>query len=424
MDYRYIVLFLILSQVAFAADCVGYNDSFDARVLDAKNRPIPGAEVQVKYDRGATFGSQYFTTPVKYTDSQGRVHFHIWNLGTTARKIDCNLYINGSIGGRTGDITVVANEHGPIVDVMLDNVYPVRFYVRDHLRMPIENASVTLGGKADKTDKNGLIKFYYKKGSYSYLVNYLDARQAGTLSVSDDTDFEVLFRYHKVIVDVIDDSGRPLNASIEIFNELFQLDDGHFEYEKTFGEMIPYTVRYKGITKSGSIETSVDPTATVIYDVHAPLFGDMVPQTAANWTKLLIEVSDPGDFASGLDVSSMRVTYRLEPAAPTDPWNTAVVFTTGFNTFTADFPELPPNRIVDFRIEIKDSAGNRADIDGKFSTFQGEVPEDLTQNQTDTHITELEGQEIPLIYIIGGGILVILIVYLVFRIRSLAAGGD
>lgn len=422
MDCRYIVLFLILSQVAFA-DCVGYNDSFDVRVLDAKYRPVPDAEVQVTYDRGATFGEQYFTTPAHYTDSEGKAHFIIFNQGTTARKMDCDIDITGSAGGSKKAVTVVANQHGPIVDVVLNDVYPARFYVRDQLGKPLEDASVTLGTKTGKTDENGLIKFFYKTGSYDYLASYLDARQAGSLAVSDDTEFEVLFTYHGVVVDVVDDTGNPLNATLAIFNESFQLEDGHFEYEKTFGEMIPYSVTYKGIPRTGTIETSIDPTIIVVYDVHSPLFGEITTDIANNWTKLLIGVSDPGDFASGVDVSSIRVTYRLEPADPTDPWNTAVTFTTGYNTFTADFPELPPNSIVGFRIEITDKTGNRADIEGKFSTFRPEIPQNYTQNQTDTQPTGPEEQEIPLFYMIGGGILVILVVYLVFRIKSMAAEG-
>lgn len=424
MNYRYIVLFLILSHTVFA-DCVGYNDTFDVRVLDAKNRPIPDAEVQIKYDRGATFGDQYFITPVKYTDSEGKVPFDVWNLGATSRRIDCTIYINATIGGTLRKKEVEANEHGPVVDVVLDNVYPVWFYVRDHKRMPIEKASVTLGGKTEKTDEDGLMTFYYRKGQYSYLASYLDARQAGTIDVNNDTNFEVLFTYHSVTVDVVDDSGERLDSSLYIFNQTFQLENGHFEYEKTFGETIPYTVTYKGTTRTGTIVPSANPTATVVYDIHSPLFGEITPQASNNWTKLLIEVSDPGEFASGLDVSSIKVTYRLEPSEPADPWNTAVTFSTGHNMFTADFPELPPNSIVNFRIEIKDRTGNRADIDGKFSTFRGDgVPQDSTQNQTNAQTTGPEEQETPLLYIIGGVILVFLIVYFVFRIKSLATGGD
>ena len=422
MDCRYLVLFLILSQVTFA-DCVGYNDSFDVRVVDAKYRPIPDAEVVVKYDRGATFGEIFFITPVFHTDSEGKAHFHIWNLGTTARKMDCNIYVNGSIGGRTKEVTVIANEHGPIVDVQLNDVYPVRFYVRDQLGAPIENASVTLGRKTGTTDENGRMAFHYRKGEYDYLASYLDARQAGTLTVDGDINLEVLFTYYTVEVDVTDDTGEPLNVSLQIFNQTFQLDDGHFEYEKTFGETIPYSVSYKGTVRAGTIVTSVDPTAVMVYDVHAPLFGEITPQVSNNWTKLVIEASDPGEFASGLDVSSIKVTYRLEPAEPADPWNTAIIFSTGFNMFTAEFPEMPSDSIVDFRIEIKDKTGNRADIDGKFSTFRGEVPEDHTQNQTNTQIIDPDLGEMPLIYIIAGAILMILIIYLIFRIRSLAKGG-
>jgi len=167
----------------------------------------------------------------------------------------------------------------------------------------------------------------------------------------------------------------------------------------------------------------------MVYDVHAPLFGDITPQTTNNWTKLMIEASDPGEFASGVNVSSIRVTYRLEPAEPTDPWNTAVTFSTGYNTFAAEFPELPPDSIVNFRIEIKDKEGNRADIDGKFTTFtgdddavDGEGPVDDTQNQTNAQVTEPEMQEIPPFYIVGGAILMILIVYMVIRLKRMASG--
>src|SRR5271157_4267697 len=98
MDARYLVLLLLLISLSYA-DCVGYNDTFQVRVLDAKLRPVENAAVTVTYDRGASFGAQYFTTPFKYTYQNFFLNILIYNQWTGCRAIDCNIVINGSIGG-------------------------------------------------------------------------------------------------------------------------------------------------------------------------------------------------------------------------------------------------------------------------------------------------------------------------------------
>lgn len=422
MRLRLILLLALLSSAAFA-DCVGYSDIFDVRVLDAKYRPIEGAAVQVKYDRGATYGDKYFVTPVQYSDSSGKVNYKIFNQGTTTRTIDCSIYINATAGGSVKSVKVTAEEHGPIVDVVFTDVYPVDFYVKDQYNAPIKDASVALGSDFKKTDGDGLAEFYFKKGTYDYLASFMEAKQAGKLTVSNDTEFNVLFSYYNIQIDVMDDFEQPLNATLEIFNRTFQLEDGHFEYNKTFGNDIPYTVTYKGEEKTGRMDASDDPVLELVYDIHAPLFGDITSTTSANFTKLRIEVSDPGEHASGIDIPSFAVFYRMEPSSASDAWNKAVTFSSAYQVFTADFPQMPPNRIVKFRIEMSDYAGNKANIDGQFSTYEPEDPTG-TQNQTGTQENKEEEQEIPLIYIIGGVILIIIGIYLVIRIKSMTGGGQ
>jgi hypothetical protein len=62
MRYLHLLILMLLVGSAFA-DCIGYNDSFYVRALDAKYRAIEGANVWIKYDRGTSFGDKYFTTP-------------------------------------------------------------------------------------------------------------------------------------------------------------------------------------------------------------------------------------------------------------------------------------------------------------------------------------------------------------------------
>jgi hypothetical protein len=426
MDYRYILIFLILPQLAtpIFADCVGYNDSFDARVLDANYRPMAGANVTVKYDRGQTFGEQYFTTPPKQTNAQGIVHFDIYNGGTTSRTIDCDIVVSGSVSDFTKSTTVIANQHGPVVDVVLDEVFPLRFYVRDQLKAPLADATVTVGSKGGRTDQNGLWKEYFNKGTYDYFASYLDASQPGTLDVTNDTDFEVVFTYYKVSIDITDDKGDPLDATITIFNTTFTMEDGHFENARVFGESVPYNISYQGVVKSDVIMPAANPIITLRYDITSPLVGSITPDIVANTYKLNIDASDPNQYASGLDISSIKVYYKLEPSDATTPWSNALVFTSGRNRFTADFPALPENSIVKFRVEVKDKAGNRAEKEGQFSTYAAPPPQNGTDNQTTPQPDGQPEQGIPLLYIIGGAIILILGLYLVFRTKSKPAGGS
>jgi hypothetical protein len=425
MDFRHVLVLVVLLQLSapiFSA-CIGYNDSFDVRVLDGNLRPVPGASVWIKYDRGATFGDQYFTTPVNKTGPDGTFHYVIANQGTTTRTIDCKITINGSMGGQSVKLVTEANKHGPVVDVILSDVYPLDFYVRDQLKAPLPNASVTVANLSNKTDKDGRVRYYFKKGVYNYFASYLDASQPGKVNVSNDTTFEVVFPYYKISIDVTDDTGSPLPASLTIFNSTFEMANGHFEHDRTFGEVVPFVVDYKGIKTEDQILPASDPIVKITYDIHSPLFGNITPGILNNRPKLDITVSDPNQFASGIDVSSLKVSYKVEPSDVSTPWSAAVVYTTGRNKFTADFPELSPNTIVTFMIEVKDKAGNRADIDGKFSTFAESNPQNNTQNQTNTQPENPPEQGIPLLYIIGGVIILILAVYLVFRIKSKASGG-
>jgi hypothetical protein len=228
----------------------------------------------------------------------------------------------------------------------------------------------------------------------------------------------ITFPYYRVEIDVMDDNGVPLDALVTMYNETFQLQDGYFENNRSFGHNINYEISYKGLINKGVIIPELDPRVQVVYDIHAPTFDDIISQTVGDRATLTLEVSDPGLHPSGIDVTSIIVKYRMEPADPTTPWNSAVVFPTGYNTFTAEVSDLPTDVVVQFAAEIKDKDGNRATIDGKFSTLAVEQPVNITQNQTKPQNDVETSQEIPLFYIVGGVFLVILIVYLGIRIKS------
>ena len=416
---------MMLAQLAsFAsASCVGYSDSFDVQVLDANLGAVEGASVVAKFDRGATFGEQYFITQPKLTNANGMVHFDIFNQGTLSRTIDCTITINTSVSGLEKTVSVEADQHGSRVDVKLEDVFPLRFFVRDQLRAPIEGASVFVGNKTNKTDSEGMYKSYFKKGSYNYLASYQDSAQSGKLNITNNTVFEIIFTYRKISIEVTNDAGKPLDATLTIFNQSFQIQNGTFEKEKAYGEEIPYRIEYLGLVHEDKIVPALEPMAVVRFDINSPSFGDIVPQPVNGGYRLKITVKDPNTYASGVDVSSIKVRYKIEPSDATTPWSNAIVFTTARDQFTADFPKLPANSIVKADLEVKDKAGNRAEKEVTFSISTPPPSDNETQNDTNTHPEPPQGQEIPLLYIAGSVILLVLAIYLLIRIKSKATGG-
>ncbi|VVC04230.1 Uncharacterised protein [Candidatus Bilamarchaeum dharawalense] len=426
MNYRYIFLILILLQMsAVYADCIGYHEVFDVRVLDAKNRTVEGVVVQVKFDRGASFGDKYFTTQPLKTNSQGIVHYDILNQGTNTRVIDCNIVINVSIGGTSETKTIVVSEHGSTVNIWMSQLYPARFYVRDQYKSGLENSTVNVDvWGPGVTDSKGMVKGYLETGNHEYFASYLDASSSGTFEVKDDTDFEVIFPYYPVDIEITDDTGAPLNATLKLLDQTLVLPNGHFQYPKMFGQQVPFETEYLGVIVSGVIQPAIEPEIKIRYDTHAPTISEVKSLSEESRPRLSITATDTGIYASGLDVSSMKVTYKTEPSTENEAWHPAVVFTTAKNTFTAEFPEMAPNTIVKFRVEVKDKASNRAEIDGKFTTMVVQNPQNTTQNDSNPHTDPQQDQGIPLIYIIGGVFLLVLAVILVIKLKSKGTGGS
>ncbi len=420
MRPQYLLLFLLLLPISAAADCIGYVDEFDVIVTDSGLRAIEGAGVQVTYDRGSSFGEIYYTTPVQYTGKDGKLHFLLRNQGTNTREIDCEIAITASDSGVEETVTITANIHADLIMVQLP-LYQLRVRVHDQYDSPLENASVSIEGVTKKTNGDGRAFFYVPEGEYSYLVNYLTGKNSGNVVVANDESFEVQIAFNPIYVDVVDDTGTPLESTLMILNDTFELPEGHFEYDKVFGEEIDYTIVHSGVEKTGVIYPESERQTMVVYDTHPPVFGTIETAGNGGLTRLSIQVTDEGKYASGLDHSTITVSYKLMPTDSGTPWSSATTFASSVDTFMADFPELPENSIVMFRAEAKDNEGNKATIDGRFSPYVEPPPDNGDGNGDGTQENGGEEQEIPFLYIVGGAFIVFLVVFFVIRIKS---GGE
>ena len=423
---------LLLASLVWSAECKTYfSDSFTLRVLDAKNRPIEGASVYYSYQYSTTFGNEYISSKEFITDSNGIITGAANNQEPLESKLDCKIKANATAGGSFAKTEFVANSHASIVDIFLTDVYRVVFRITDKVGAPIEGATITVGNSIKKTDAGGAAIMNLKKATgYEYLVNYKDGKTSSKFNVADDEVVQITFEENSIRLYVLDDSENPLNATLTILNETFILEQGYFEKNKTLGSDIRYTVSYGGVKKSGTIIPSVNNTARIYYDLHAPGIEKPTTKEQNKILTMSFGISDVGTRPSGVNSSSIKVIYTTNPQGELSDWADATVYTIGKDTYSADFTALPPNKLVAFRIETRDNEGNKATLEG--NVLSGQTPANTTVNNVsntgnssnNNGNTQNNNQEIPLLHIIGGIIIIILIVYLVNYLKNRSKEGE
>ena len=419
MNIRYLLLFLLLGSIAFAdTNCnTTYTDNLKIRPLDMNSRPIEGATIFVYHQYSGSFGTggTYHTIGPLITDSSGLAYAKVSNIEQTAKLLDCDIIINASDGGTSSKVTVIANSHPEFIDVKL-NVYPLDFYVRDQSGFPIQGATVSINSETHSTDQNGLARFYSKAGDVNYFLSYLDAKQSGKIEVINDTTFGIVIPTYSVSIDIVDEMGNPLSSSITISNKTIVLPDGRYSADKIFGNEIDFSTEYAGLVKYLKLYPGVDNSQIVVYDRSSPTIdiGGVVKEEVDGKVRLTISVSDPGLYPSGIDTSSVSVTYRVESGNETS-WSTATTYISKKDTFIVDFPEFGPSSLIQFKMDVSDKEGNKASATGRFATKAAVIPTNGTNPQPNP---DIEG-EFPLLEAVVGVLIIIFVVYLLVRIKGM-----
>lgn len=396
---------LLITVSTAADDCAGYTDEFDVRALDAKLRPVEGAYIQVTYDRGSSFGQQYFTTEPIRTNESGTIHITIRNQGTDTRKIDCTIWVNATIGDGYAEDTVEATAHPLTVDLHLD-VYPIDISVNDMAGNPVEGATVTINGESRNTDSSGFVRFHAVPGTVDYFVSYEKGKESGIIPVTDDVDYEVVLYRYTVTITAVDDQGNPVDAVITVLNETAAMANGTYTSEEVYGNTLEARLEYAGVEKDILMDLAKNTQETVIFDVNPPTIESTSTSMIGSRPRLTIRITDDGEYACGVDSTSVKVTYRILPS-PNAQWVDATVFVSGSDSYTIDFPETDGDKLIEFKIEARDMEGNKVVQSGKFVTEKEEE-----NGETPPEVEETD-QDFPLFYIIIGVILIIVVVYIV-----------
>ncbi len=333
-----------------------WGELVQVRVLDAKMRPLPGANVNITWQ--ITKG-HIGVTANKLTNANGRVNFSIDNYEHLASVMDpyFTVYVKyGSIS----TFTRFLNNRGEIPRTFVLSVYKATFQTIDNSGQPI-SVNVDIDGIYKfKTNQSGMATIPLPTGRHMVNILFRNSKQNSSIVVSDDALFPLKLQLYQLDVQVLDDMGAPLDAQVYAGSDVLNTDkDGYVRFSNVTDSRLLLTVHYGQYKKELAVDLSSLNHTAVIFDLHKPAINNLQSVFNGSTLQVRANVADLGDYASGLAQgnSSVRLIYSFgtNPATQSIP-----MYAAGYDLFEA-YLKLPEGtREVHYTVEASDAEGNLA----------------------------------------------------------------
>jgi len=161
----------------------GWGENVEARVLDAYDRPIQGASVNVTWP---LTGVKWATTPNKLTDARGRAYFSIDTYEFIREKVIYDFYVSARYNGVNATVKYDHNISAGSPRTVWLPVYRVTFKASDHGGKPMKIDVVIDDTIRVSTDEKGWAKLPLAAGTHNVSMWYGRNEQKTTLFVKDD----------------------------------------------------------------------------------------------------------------------------------------------------------------------------------------------------------------------------------------------
>ncbi len=362
---RLFVILLALSLIlaALPISHSQWSENVEVRVLDAKNRPLPNATVNITWqvDHGRPGA-----TPNKLTNARGRVNFTLIDLDIFNDTLDPYFYVYVKYGELTRS-TQYTNNDGPMPRTTQLPVYQVTFLTKDNSGAPI-SVSLDIDGTFHvKSSADGTVMVPLSASSHTVLVKFRDSQKSIPITVSDDVTIPLQLQLYQLQVRVIDDTGAPLEAQVYVGSDTVNTDKDGYAYFFNITDPRPLlTVHYGQFKKEISVGLDSLNHTAVIFDLHKPAISNL--QSVFNGSSLQVRanVADEGDYASGLaqNNGSVKLIYSFGSRPDTA---SVPMYAAGYNLFEA-YIKLPEGeRTVHYTVEVVDAEGNLASSSDVFA---------------------------------------------------------
>ncbi len=388
---------------------LSYYDVINVRALDAYLRPVQNAFASVRYQVDKSTGKGFFTTPKKPTGESGNVSFFIRNQEAIPSNLDCNVYVFLTFQGANYSKKVIAQSHPSFIDFNLD-AYILRVLVVDEHNSAINGATVFVND-LNQTTSNGMTEFKVLKGNTRIFVKYLEGKAEDTIDVKNDSTFTVQLVFYKLKINVLDDRGNPLDARVTIDDSDYQASNGELSFGKFVGQYHTAVVEYGGKQKTLDLDLAENSEYDAYFDSGAPRIENVNVVEENGKLKVVVIADDPGKYPSGLPSSAASLRY----VTPDGGSKKISFYQSKPSEFVAEIPVASGMSEISFTIEIRDKENNKAIAEGLHKLSPNSQNASSSDSGQAGNNTPSDG--IPLHYIVGGIIILLVVFYAVYRLK-------
>ncbi len=401
-----------------------WHENLVAHVVDEENRPIPYANVSVKYQKAN------FPIPNdasldgfiwKLTDQNGRAQFSFGN------------YVEDPVGELR--YYIISAEYAGLhktekvpCSSFSDNCHPnqyiytfkfrtkqLKLSVEDQDGYPISGADVYFGDYHWTTPASGSVVIPVPVlSSYKVVVEFKGRKRTLEDRMgNEDVSQTVRFRRYNVILHVIDDNGNPVSADVMVGSETKKTDsNGDVQFFDVVDDVLDVLVRYEGGFKELSLPISGDSKKLdLVIDNTEPLIENVQWNSDEGKGAIIVSatITDPGEFASGLDpVHPAKLQYNVEG----EGWRSVDMYSVGKHVYQASIP-LVKGKHIAFEVSAYDGQGNSKSYSDELfleSDSMGDESNDSSVDSSDSAAETKKGGNNLLLYGIIG-LIVALIAY-------------
>ncbi|MFH2105892.1 MAG: hypothetical protein ABII22_01415 [Candidatus Micrarchaeota archaeon] len=412
MKIRFILHLMIFIALSFATMGVcepGFVDDIQVRAIDAKVRPIEGALVYLTYSIAYDKTAKTKTLP---TNSSGLVEFMIYNTEQEIMRTDCDIGVNGIYQGQ--NITKTIGVGQGRTDLRF-NTYKTLMVLTDQNGAAIKNAKIIVDGIERSSGETGWVTFDLAPGNHIVFMTVSGEKIQKQILVEDDSTVNLRADFYPMKIRTIDEYGKPVQAEIEFLGKRYQTDEnGEANFKDIMSAQQTLLVTYGGSEKTIEVDLSLNKEYEVIFDKTPPeiLLKTQIKEKVA---EVLISVKDAGGYASGVVTESISLKYEIDGSGN---WKKAVIYPVTKDQFKAEIPKTEGS-IVSIVIDVSDKEGNKQSLEARLS-IPGNPPVAVDNNQTknETAVGDKPPQKsgLPIEYVAGGVILLIVFVYGAYRL--------
>ncbi|VVB57190.1 Carboxypeptidase regulatory-like domain protein [uncultured archaeon] len=403
------VLFLLLALPLLRADgfgtSSGWGERVEARVLDSYDRPIPGALVNVSWYITSARPGVTKTVP---TNEFGRAYFQIDSYEYIVDKVNYTFLVSASYDGLTQS-KVYDHRVGTGPRTVWLPVYRVDFETTDQAGKPLSMALSADRMVNTTSDSDGWAQMLLGRGKHTLYARYGANEQSSVIDVQNDTSIPLSLRLYNLRVRVLDDSGNPLSAQLNVGPSIYSTDSaGYVRLFNLTSSPLPVLAYYGSFKKEASVNLELFNQTIIVFDSHPPQIDN--PQGVYNGSMLRVQaaVTDPGDYGSGLSERQASISLQYTLPGETKP-KTIPMYAIGYNLFEAAIPLTGGSGDVRYTIIASDADGNTAQSSDVFNlAIDKPAPEPSSSLTPSAPRSDLVAQYgwlvgLFLLVVIGGG---------------------